>query len=155
MDPLSITRSIRIDAGSDAVWDAVGETGGLGDWLGARVDVEVAPGSAGTVVDHDGASRRLVVTEVDEGRRVGFVWWDEARPDDASRVVITVDDDGEGSRVTVTETVDPVAVGALGGRASACLDAAVVDVAGLADRWDARLGALLGVATGALAGARV
>ena len=32
--------------------------------------------------------RRLVVTEIDAGRSIGFVWWDEALPEEASIVTI-------------------------------------------------------------------
>lgn len=155
MEPRSITRTVRIDADVAAVWDAVGRADGLARWLGGEVDVDVAPGAAGSVVEHDGTRRRVVVTEVDEGRRVGFVWWGEDRPTDASTVVIAVDGDGDGARVTVTETVDPVAAGAFGGRASACSAAGVADLVGLGHRWDARLAGLLGVTTGALVGAEV
>lgn len=155
MEPCSITRTVRISAGTDEVWESVGRVEGLAGWLGGAVDVDLTPGEAGSFVDHDGVTRRLVVTELDEGRRVGFVWWDEDRPSAASSVVIAVDGDGDGARVTVTETVDPVAVGALGGRASARTVAEVADVIGIGHRWDARLASLVGAAPGALVGARV
>jgi uncharacterized protein YndB with AHSA1/START domain len=151
VDPLTITRSVRIDAAADVVWGAVGDADGLAGWLGARVDVDLVPGAAGAVVAHDGGTRQLVVTEVAEGRRVGFAWWDDERPDDVSQVVIAVEDDGDGARVTVTETLDPGAVGALGGRASALLGAEVGDLAGAGARWDARLQQLVGLVSPALA----
>ncbi len=146
MDPLTITRSIRIEAGADAVWASVADPDGLAGWLGGSVDVDLSPGSAGSFVDDDG-TRRLVVTEVAEGRALGFVWWDDARPDDASAVRIDIAADGEGTRVTVTETLDPVGVeatGRSGGRASARSVAEVGDLAALGGRWDDRLGALIG-----------
>lgn len=150
MDPFTITRSVRIEADAAAVWASVADAEGLAGWLGVAVDVDVAPGAAGSVRDHDGATRRLVVTDVAERQQVGFVWWDQDEPADASRVVISVEDDGDGTRVTVTETLDPVAVGALGGRASAIDGAGVGDLGGLGTRWDDRLAHLIGVATTAL-----
>ncbi|QXC60070.1 SRPBCC family protein [Aquihabitans sp. G128] len=157
MDPLTITRSVRIDADLDAVWASVGDADGLAGWLGAAIEVDLVAGAAGSVVDHDGTSRRLVVTTVDgvaPRRQVGFTWWDEDRPDDASHVTIAVEGDGDGARVTVTETLDPVSVGSHGGRASALGGAHVGDLldagAALGHRWDARLGALLGAAAPAL-----
>jgi len=155
MDPLTITRSIRIDAASEAVWASVGAADGLAGWIGESVDLDVAVGAAGSVVDHDGTRRRLVVTEVAEGERVGFVWWDDDRPDDVSTVVICLDDEGDGARVTVTETLDPVnagAAGGLGGRASSLAGAEVGDLVEVADRWEGRLGRLLGLASLAAAG---
>ncbi|CAN5438976.1 hypothetical protein BH10ACT1_BH10ACT1_39310 [soil metagenome] len=151
MDPLTITRSIRIDADLDAVWASVGDVEGLAGWLGSRVDVDLVAGAAGSFVDHDGTSRRLVVTEVEAGaaqRHVGFVWWDDEHPDDASRVTIAVEHDGDGARVTVTETVDPLGAavgGSLGGRASAWSGAHVGDLVELGDRWGSRLDQLLGL----------
>ena len=154
MEPLTITRSVRIDADVDRVWTSVADGQGLAGWLGGEVDVVVEPGAAGRLVEHGGATRRLVVTEVDDHRRVGFVWWDQDDPADASRVVISVEGDGTGTLVTVTETVDPVAAGALGGRASTIGEARVDDLLGLEARWDDRLGQLLGVATSALVAVR-
>lgn len=162
MDPLTITRSVRIDADLDAVWASIADAEGLAGWLGAAVEVDLVAGAAGSILDHDGTSRRLVVTEVGDGlerRQVGFVWWDEDRPDDASRVTIEVasSGDGGGARVTVTETVDPRAVGSMGGRASALAGAQVGDLldagAAIGHRWDARLEQLLGLAAPALLGA--
>lgn len=155
MDPLTVTRSIRVDAATEAVWASVGESEGLAGWLGASVDLDLAAGSAGSFVDHDGTARRLVVTEVAEGERVGFVWWDHERPDDASSVVISVEPDGEGARVTVTETLDPMGLsagGRLGGRASALAGAEVGDLVAAADRWESRLGRLLGLVSPVLVG---
>lgn len=147
MDPLTITRSLRIDADTETVWASVVDAEGLAGWLGAAVDVEVTPGGAGLVRDHDGTTRQLVVTEVAERRLVGFVWWDRDEPGEASRVAISVVPDGDGTRVTVTETLAPaaaVAFGALGGRASAFGLAEVDELAGLGARWDDRLSQLLG-----------
>ena len=94
-------------------------------------------------------TRRLVVTEVDEGRAVGFVWWDEARPAEASVVAISVADDEQGCTVTVTEQL-------LGAGAVAQLgDATVADLTMVEAGWDRRLRALVGAPELALVPASV
>lgn len=150
METHAITRSIRIDAAADAVWASVGDADGLTGWLGSTVEVDLAAGAAGTLVDHAGTSRRLVITEVTEGRRVGFVWWDDDRPDDASHVVIAVDADGAGTRVTVTETSDRVSVASFGRGANTLAMTEVADLTEVGLRWDARLSQLLGLVSATL-----
>lgn len=143
MTPPRVTRSVHLDAPAADVWAAVGRVDGLGTWLGTDIRADhdtVAAGRTATVTDRDGTVRRLVVTEVDEGRSVGFVWWDQDRPDRASTVTVTLaggtdGDDGDGTTVTVTETLDPAA-------AATGLDARA-SVRGAADAvaagWDVRL----------------
>jgi uncharacterized protein YndB with AHSA1/START domain len=155
VEPHTVTRSAHLDAGLDRVWDALARTDGLAGWLADSVDVVIEPGAAGTVVDGS-VTRRIVVTEVDERRHVGFTWWDDAAPDHASAVRIAIEsgEDG-GTTVTVTETLDPAASAVLGGRASALSLAAIGDLGLAADEWIDRLARLVGaVATvPALAGA--
>lgn len=165
MDPRSITRSVTLDATVDAAWAAIASSEGLAGWLGASVDVEPVTGAAGTLLDHDGTVRRLVVTERRDGECLGLVWWDDARPDLVSRVDISIDladgddaDDGDGEhpaqvRVTVTETIEPAGAARLGASAS-CLvtDAAVADLAGIDAAWASRLSRLAGATAPALVG---
>jgi uncharacterized protein YndB with AHSA1/START domain len=115
----------------------------LAGWLGDEVDLAVVPGAAGTVTDA-GTFRRVVVTEVtdvSEARSVGFVWWDEASPEEASVVTIAVAPGADGtSTVRVTERLAGAAVASVG-------DASIGDLAGAAvASWDRRLQALVGVA---------
>ncbi|CAN5139656.1 hypothetical protein BH20ACT3_BH20ACT3_10530 [soil metagenome] len=152
MDPITITRSVRIAAVPEVVWNALADADGLAGWLGGAVALDVEAGAAGSIIDPDGTTRQLVVTEIHPSRRLGFVWWDEDRPGDVSSVTITLDRDHDGSRVTVTETLDPAAAiagGGLAGRASALASAEVGD---LAARWDARLARLVGTASVAVVG---
>lgn len=151
MLPLTITRSIDLDAPADAVWDAIGDPRGLEHWLAGSLDLEPEPGRAGTLVEPDGTRRRVVVTERLDGERLGFVWWDEDRPDDASVVRIEVDATDAGTRVTVTETAAPAAIASAAGAGSARLGPATVhDLVGMASAWEARLDRLVGVAAGSL-----
>ena len=140
MDPLTVTRRTALPADRREVWRHLTDTALLGAWLGADVDVEVSPGSMGTVTFGDGRRRQIVVTHVEDERRVGFVWWDGADADEVSAVELHLDDDTDAADravLTVTETLDPSPspVGALGGRA--CLTAEAG--AAMADEWGLRL----------------
>ena len=137
----SVTRSLTLPAPADAVWDSLRDADGLAGWLGEVVDLEVVPGAAGTVTER-GIVRRVVVTEVDEGRSVGFVWWDEASPEEASVVTIALapGDDGA-TTVTVSERLAGAARASIG-------DASIGDLLARADAsWDGRLQALVGTCT--------
>lgn len=156
MEPLTVTRRIRLDADLHRVWDVLRHDDGLSGWLAHRVELDVAPGAAGRLVDADGRRRAVVVTEVADGERLGFTWWDEDRPDAASSVVLTLEGDGEATTVTVTETLDagPVAAaGSIGGGGSLLAEASVEALFATVDAWGARLGRLAGLAAPALLGA--
>jgi uncharacterized protein YndB with AHSA1/START domain len=142
----SVTRSIELPVSADEAWASIGGAEGLARWLGDAVELDVTPGATGTIIDR-GRVRRVVVTEVDAGRSVGFVWWDEAAPEEASVVTIaltpTVGPDAahaDGARTTVTVTER------LAGAASASIGGATVgDLVRAADTaWDRRLQALVG-----------
>lgn len=122
----------------DEAWASVGDADGLAGWLGHDVELDlVASGVAGLVRDGD-AVRRLVVTEVDAGRSIGFVWWDEAAPEEASVVTIALTPGEGGTTVTVTERLAGAAHASIG-------FASIDDLVGAADAaWDARLQALVG-----------
>lgn len=156
----TVTRSVELDAPADRIWSLLGDPDGLAGWLGVPTspgapDDGPAPGSlvAGAALDLevDGVVRRLVVTTVDDGRALCFVWWDLDRPDLVSTVDVTVDPTDAGGRVTVTETLDPAAAGAapgLGGAGRSTLLAAfdpasVGPAAGIGSAWDRRLAALV------------
>ena len=147
MEPVTVTRSIRLDADARRVWDALADDDGLSGWLADRVELDVQPGAAGRLLDDDGAARRVVVTEVAEGTRLGFAWWSDDAPDAASSVVITIAGEGDATTVTVTETLDPTllaTVGRAGGSGAHLTEAAVVDLIGLGDAWAERFGRLAG-----------
>ncbi|QYG94742.1 SRPBCC domain-containing protein [Iamia sp. SCSIO 61187] len=120
--PARVVRSVHLDLDRDAAWRLVGTADGLARWLGADVHLDPAAGAALRVRDDDGVERHGRVVEVDEGRSLAFEWaTDEGTP---SSVTFTVDDDGDGSRVTVVEEH-------AGGSMAACLDAGAA--------WDHRM----------------
>ncbi|HWJ61797.1 MAG TPA: SRPBCC domain-containing protein [Acidimicrobiales bacterium] len=136
--PASVSRSIVLPAPADEVWASLRDADGLAGWLGDAVDLDVVPGAAGTVVD-GGVVRRVVVTEVVEGRSLGLVWWDEAAPEEASVVTIALapgEADGD-TTVTVTERLAGSAVASVAG-------ARIDDLAAVEASWDQRLQALVG-----------
>jgi hypothetical protein len=133
MEPLAVTRTVALPVSVEEAWRSVVD----GGWLGDHVDLELLVGATGSVVE-GGTVRRTVVTELDEGRAVRFVWWDEADPAVVSTVHIEVEGAAQGSTVRVTETVVGAAV--------ACLGLASVGDLGSSPTsgWDRRLRALVG-----------
>ena len=105
MDAARITRSVELDATTEAVWRALTEPELLGEWLGSVVELDVRPGGEGVVVEPDGAVRRARVDEVDPGRRLALRWWPEDGDGPASTVELDLEETTEGVRVVVTETV--------------------------------------------------
>jgi uncharacterized protein YndB with AHSA1/START domain len=126
-----LERSVTLDADVDAVWDLVTRPDDLAAWLGREVELDPTPGSEGSVLEHDGTRRRLVVDEVRPGVRITWRWWlhgDGVEPD-PSRVEITLTPDLDGTRVDVVEhrlTASATTAGATStspGATSACVRA--------------------------------
>jgi uncharacterized protein YndB with AHSA1/START domain len=126
-----VVRSVRLDLDRDAAWDLVGTEAGLARWLGGEVHLDPSAGAALRIRDDEGVERVGRVVEVDAGRALTFEW--AADDGAASTVTFTVDDDGDGSRVTVVEE-------RAGGSIAARLDAG--------DVWEHRM---LHLEVGALA----
>jgi len=99
-----VEREVELEAPPEDVWDELTDAERLGAWLGAAVDLAVEPGGTGTVSFPGGEMRRARVVDVEEGRRVSFLWWPVApavgRP---THVTITIEPTGAGSRVRVRE----------------------------------------------------
>jgi uncharacterized protein YndB with AHSA1/START domain len=150
VDVVRVERSVEVDAPIAAVWRSLSRPDELGRWLGVEVDVEgdevdgevdddadpaLAPGRAARLLEPDGSARHLLVTDVEEGRRLAWHWW---RTDgELSAVEITIETTGETSVVRVVETL-ALASSALAGGGRAHLDLA----AGIDQEWGVRLGAL-------------
>ena len=95
MLPIRVTRDVVLTVGTAVAWELLTDPDDLAAWLGAI-------GPDGELAEPDGTRRHLVVDHVDEGHRIGFVWWGDDGV--ASRVELRVDEHGAGSKVTVTET---------------------------------------------------
>lgn len=80
---MEVTREVVLEAPVEEVWDALTDPERLEEWFA-----------------EDGAERRLVVEEVETGRRVTYTW-------EEGRVAIEVEEVEAGTRVVVTETGEP------------------------------------------------
>jgi uncharacterized protein YndB with AHSA1/START domain len=96
-----VRREIVLEAPREEVWEAVTDPERLEEWFANDVELEVEPGGAGCFRWDDGTVRHAVVEEVEEERRLAFRWWeDEEAP---SSVEVVLEDDPDGTRLTVTE----------------------------------------------------
>lgn len=93
---------MTLPATREEVWAALTEADRLAERFANEADLELVPGGKGVFRWADGSERRAVVEEVEAERRFVFLRGDEEA---RTRVTIVLDDDAEGTRVTVTETV--------------------------------------------------
>ena len=116
----AVRREVVLPVDPDRAWELITDPDELEGWLGDAVELEPEEGGEVRVEFEDGERREGVVEEVDEGRRLVFVWGEEP-----SRVVWTLDPVPEGTRFVVTErTLAPVVgprMAALSAHASLCL----------------------------------
>ena len=71
----------------------------LAEWFANDVELELRPGGGISFRWSNGEERRATVTEVEPERRLAFEWEDEGE------VEFTLDDDPDGTRLTVVETL--------------------------------------------------
>ena len=116
----TVRREVVLPVDPDRAWELITDPGELEGWLAEEVELDAEEGGAVRVEWEDGASREGVVQEVEEGRRLTFVWGEEP-----SHVVWTLDPVPDGTRFVVTErTLAPVVgprMAALAAHASLCL----------------------------------
>jgi uncharacterized protein YndB with AHSA1/START domain len=93
-----IRREIVLPATRDEVWEALTEPDRLADWFANDVDFDLRPGGGASFRWSNGEERHATVTEVDPERRLAFEW------DDDGEVEFTLEDDADGTRLTVVET---------------------------------------------------
>lgn len=97
-----VRRQLTIDADPAAVWDALTTEDGLASWLADGVEGEIAAGGRAIFRYASGERREAQIDEVRAGERVAWRWSRDGFEE--SRVVVAVAREGDGSRVTVTET---------------------------------------------------
>jgi uncharacterized protein YndB with AHSA1/START domain len=107
-----IRREIVLPAPREDVWDALTDPDRLAEWFANDVDFDLRPGGGASFRWSNGEERSATVTEVEPERRLAFEW------DDEGEVQFTLDDDVDGTRLTVVETA-PAWTTALELRASA------------------------------------
>jgi uncharacterized protein YndB with AHSA1/START domain len=103
----SVRREIVLAVDRRAAWAALADPRRLEEWLAAAVDVEIRPGAEGTVTDHDGTVRDVVVEEVVPGQRLALRWAAPGRPPTIVELTLAEAEDGH-TRLVVVEV--PLAV---------------------------------------------
>ena len=93
-----IRKEIVLPARREEVWDALTEPGRLEDWFANDVELDLRPGRVASFRWSNGEERHATVTDVEHERRLAFEW------DDEGAVAFTLDDDGDGTRLTVVES---------------------------------------------------
>ena len=93
-----IRREIVLPAPREDVWEALTDPERLADWFANDVDFDLRPGGGASFRWSNGEERTATVTEVELERRLAFEW------DDEGEVEFTLDDDLDGTRLTVVET---------------------------------------------------
>jgi len=121
---------VDIDAAPDDVWQALTTDDGLSSWLGDGSTIGDDVGDEIHVNDLvTGQRKRGVLDEVTPGHRLGYTWWPETSPGDATRVAISLEPIHTGTRITVVESRPMAATGSV-----ACTPLAVA-MAGVATDW--------------------
>jgi uncharacterized protein YndB with AHSA1/START domain len=92
-----IERELLVEASVDAVWDAVTGDG----WLAEEVEFDLRPGGDASFRSSE-ESKTGWVEEVSAPSRLAFWWAADGEP--ATRVELTLDDDGDATRLRIVET---------------------------------------------------
>jgi hypothetical protein len=87
-DDLTIERHTDLDMDVSELWALISTTHGWSSWLVDEVELNILTGQTGTAIN-DGVERSVQIDAVDEGRAIGFSWWD--RDDPASRSYVQLD----------------------------------------------------------------
>jgi uncharacterized protein YndB with AHSA1/START domain len=104
-----VERSVLLPAAPALVWESLTNEGDLSSWFGAEVQMDVRPRGRATFRWPDGLERGAVLEEIDPGRRLAFRWlpfaWidGQTRPVPPGRVEFLLEEEGEGTKLTVTE----------------------------------------------------
>ena len=93
-----IQREIFLPAPRETVWDALTDPRRLEDWFANDVELDLRPGGGATFRWSNSDERRATLTEVEPEERLAFEW------DDEGEVEFTLEDDADGTRLTVVET---------------------------------------------------
>lgn len=99
-----VERTITIDEHREQVWQALIDAELLGRWLRADVELDPRPGGPARFRPDHGPSRTGRVAAVDTGRRLVLDWWPDGLEAAATRVELTLTDEGEGTRLSVVES---------------------------------------------------
>ena len=93
-----IRKEIVLPAPREEVWEALTEPERLEDWFANDVELDLRPGGGASFRWSNGEERHATVIDVEHERRLAFEW------DDEGEVAFTLDDDVDGTRLTVEES---------------------------------------------------
>ena len=93
-----IRKEIVLPAPREEVWRALTDPERLADWFANDVELDLRPGGGAHFRWGNGEERYATVTEVEPEERLAFEWADEGE------VEFTLEDDADGTRLTVVET---------------------------------------------------
>jgi hypothetical protein len=96
---VDVTREITLPLDRDAAWEAVTD---LDRWLAESVELELVPGGEGALTMPDGEVRFATVEAVEPGEHLSF-WW-HTYDALATRVLVTLNDVPEGTKIVVVES---------------------------------------------------
>lgn len=109
LEARSVTRTIRVAAGPDAVWRAISEPEHVAGWFGDGCETDdggpLAAGTRGRLHFEGYGWFAFEVTRVDPGRLLAYRWGQS--PDEPERMTeaeFTLRRDGDGTYLTVHET---------------------------------------------------
>jgi uncharacterized protein YndB with AHSA1/START domain len=95
---VEVTRELVLPAPPDEVWEALTDPEQLKEWFANDVEWD---GDELVYRWDDGEQRRARIEQAEEPRRLGFRWADG--DGDATQVVFELEEDADGTRLTVTE----------------------------------------------------
>jgi uncharacterized protein YndB with AHSA1/START domain len=93
-----IVKEIVLPAPREEVWEALTDPDRLEDWFANTVELDLRPGGGASFRWGNGEERHATFTEVEPERRLAFEWEKDGE------VAFTLDDDPDGTRLTVVET---------------------------------------------------
>jgi uncharacterized protein YndB with AHSA1/START domain len=104
-----VRRTVLLPAPREEVWRALTSLELLAEWLGEVVELEPRAGGAVVLREADGRTLRGLVERADPGRALVLRWRRlsgagiSLQVGEATRVVLELEDEGSGTRLTVTE----------------------------------------------------
>ena len=94
---MEVTREIVFPVPPDEVWEALTDPDQLEEWFANDVELDPREGGEGVFRWDDGEERHATVIEAAPGERLVLDW------DDEGRVVFTLEEVPEGTRISVRE----------------------------------------------------
>lgn len=107
MDEVTVEKSVELGASPADLWEHIVDGTLASEWMGSPITITPRPG--GNVdFSPDGTPFIGTVEEVDPGRSITWSWRHPER--DPSQVTITIEPNGNGTSLTVTERLLPYTV---------------------------------------------